>query len=197
MKAIFILATVVVLLLVISQSFVLFSVAKIEQHPYEVLKVYDDFEVRKYDSALFSSVILKDKSYEATSKSGFRVLAGYIFGGNEAGKTIAMTSPVEMELGDRTKMSFMVPSKYTEKDLPKPKNSQIFFERKEGAIMAAIRFGGWANDERIEKYKMKLIQLLEKQEIRHAGKFSYLGYNPPYALVARRNELVVQLIDFK
>ena len=189
-------AAVLVALLVISQSFVLFSVSKIEKHKYQVLKEFDDFEVRKYESALFSSVLMNEKSYDQTASSGFRVLAGYIFGGNERGEKIAMTSPVTMELGDSTKMSFMVPSNYTEKDLPKPKNGQIFFERREGAIMAAIRFGGWASDERIEKYKMKLIQLLEKQDIRYTGKFSYLGYNPPYALIARRNEIVVELLNY-
>lgn len=161
-----------------------------------VIKEYDEFEVRRYDSALFSSVVLEDTTYEQTANSGFRVLAGYIFGGNETGQKIAMTSPVTMELGDSTKMSFMVPSNYTEKDLPKPKNGRIFFERKEGAIMAAIRFGGWADDARIEKYKNDLIQALEKQGLKYTGKFSYLGYNPPYAIVARRNEVVVELVDF-
>ena len=197
MKTLVISAIVLVSLFVISQSFVLFSVSKIEQHKYNVVKVYDDFEVRQYESALFSSVVMKDTSYEATANSGFRVLAGYIFGGNETGEKIAMTSPVTMELGDSTKMSFMVPSNYTEQDLPKPKSGRIFFERKEGAIMAAIRFGGWANDERIQSFKNQLSESLKKEGIRHTGKFSYLGYNPPYALVARRNEVVVELIDFK
>jgi len=194
----FVITTIVLLsLFLISQSFILFSVSKIEQHKYSVIKEYDDFEIRKYESALFSSVVMKDTSYDQTSSSGFRVLAGYIFGGNETGEKIAMTSPVSMELGDSTKMSFMVPSNYTEKDLPKPKNGRIFFERKGGAIMAAFRFGGWANDQRIAKYKKQLSEALEKQGIQHTGKFSYLGYNPPYALIARRNEVVVELIGFQ
>ena len=197
MKPFLITTAVLVSLFLIAQSFIFLSVSKIEQHKYSVIKEYDDFEVRKYESALFSSVVMKDTSYDQTSSSGFRVLAGYIFGGNETGEKIAMTSPVSMEMGDSTKMSFMVPSNYTEKDLPKPKNGRIFFERKEGAIMAAIRFGGWANDKRIAKYKKQLAESLAKQGIQHTGKFSYLGYNPPYALIARRNEVVVELIGFK
>jgi hypothetical protein len=63
--------------------------------------------------------------------------------------------------------------------------------------MAAIRFGGWANDDRIEKYKQKLSLELEKQGLKHTGKFNYLGYNPPYALIARRNEVVVELVGFE
>ena len=197
MKPFVITTAALVSLFVIVQSFTIFSVSKIEQHKYAVIKEYDDFEIRKYESALFSSVVMKDTSYDQTSSAGFRVLAGYIFGGNETGEKIAMTSPVTMELGDSTKMSFMVPSNLTEKDLPKPKSGRIFFERKEGAIMAAIRFGGWANDKRIAKYKKKLSESLAKQGIQHTGKFSYLGYNPPYALIARRNEVVVELINYK
>lgn len=197
MKPFAITTLVLLSLFLLAQSFIYLSVSKIEQHKYSVVKVFDEFEVRKYESALFSSVIMSDTSYEQTSNSGFRVLAGYIFGGNETGEKIAMTSPVAMEFGDSTKMSFMVPAGYTEKDLPKPKNGRIFFERKTGTIMAAVRFGGWASDSRIEKYKKQLNDALAKQGIQHTGKFSYLGYNPPYALVARRNEIVVELLGFK
>jgi hypothetical protein len=179
--------------LVVLQSFIQSSMSKIEKHNYTVVKKYDDFEVRDYESALFSSVVLSDSTYENSSNKGFRVLAGYIFGGNETGEKIAMTSPVAMELGDSMKMSFMVPTRYEEQNLPKPNNEKIFFERKKGSRMAAIRFGGWANDERIEKYKNKLIEALKKEGITHLGNFIYLGYNPPYALIARRNEVVVEL----
>lgn len=179
------------------QSFIYFSTSSIEQLPYKVIKEYDDFEVRQYETALFSSVVLSDSTYEASSSKGFRVLAGYIFGGNTTGEKIAMTSPVAMEIGDSTKMSFMVPSGYTEETLPKPNNDKIFFEKKEGALMAAIRFGGWANDERIEEYKQKLIALLQKEGIAYGKTFMYLGYDPPYAVINRRNEIVVELMAYK
>lgn len=179
--------------LLVLQSFIQSSMSKIEKHNYTVVKKYDNFEVRDYESALFSSVVLSDSTYENSSSKGFRILAGYIFGGNENGEKIAMTSPVAMELGDSMKMSFMVPTRYEEQDLPKPNNEKIFFERKKGSRMAAIRFGGWANDQRIEKYKNKLIEALKKEGISHSENFVYLGYNPPYALIARRNEVVVEL----
>lgn len=193
MKKMFIIFLVIFGLFTIMQSFIYYSSSSIEKHAYKVLKEYDDFEVRQYETALFSSVVLSDSTYEESSNKGFRVLAGYIFGGNDTGEKIAMTSPVAMEIGDSTKMSFMVPSGYTEENLPKPNNDKIFFEKKEGSVMAAIRFGGWANDERIEEYKQKLIVLLQKEGISHSDKFMYLGYNPPYAVVNRRNEVVVEL----
>jgi len=197
MKKVIIILSILIVLFTIMQSFVYFSTSSIEKLPYKVIKEYDDFEVRQYETALFSSVVLSDTTYEESSSKGFRVLAGYIFGGNDTGEKIAMTSPVAMEIGDSTKMSFMVPSGYTEETLPKPNNGKIFFEKKEGTVMAAIRFGGWANDARIEEYKQKLIALLKKEGIAHAETFQYLGYNPPYAVINRRNEVVVELIGYK
>jgi hypothetical protein len=182
-------------LFLILQSFIQYSMSSIEKHKYTVIKKYDDFEIRDYEAALFSSVVLDASTYDNSANKGFRILAGYIFGGNENGEKIAMTSPVAMELGDSTKMSFMVPSNYNEGNLPKPTNEKIFFEKKNGSRMAAIRFGGWANDKRIEKYRLRLIEALKREGIQHNGNFAYLGYNPPYALIGRRNEIVVELVN--
>jgi len=86
MKTLIIISVTLVGLFVILQSFVMLSTSGIEKHEYKVIKAYDDFEVRSYESALFSSVIVNDTTYEASSNKGFRVLAGYIFGGNEEGE---------------------------------------------------------------------------------------------------------------
>ena len=178
-------------------AFISKSVRDTEQRKYQVLKSFDNFEVRKYDAALFSSVNLNADTYDKVSGTGFRTLAGYIFGGNESNEKIAMTSPVAMEIDDTSKMSFMVPAGMSMEDLPKPNNKQIYFEKQEEKIMAAISFGGWADDKKIEKYKLLLVSELEKNNLAHTGKFAYLGYNPPFEVVNRRNEIVVELIDFK
>ena len=78
----------------------------------------------------------------------------------------------------------------------KPNNGTIFFEKKEGSTMAAIRFGGWADDKTIEEFKLKLASLLMKEGLEHNGKFIYLGYNPPYVVIGRRNEIVVEIVNF-
>jgi hypothetical protein len=184
------------LVLLITQAFILKSSSKIEQHKYSVIKTYDSFEVRRYAKALFSSVKLNEKSYEEVSGKGFRVLAGYIFGNNVGNEKIAMTSPVAMEIGDSSKMSFMVPAGYSLDNLPKPTDNKIYFEVKEEAIMAAIQFSGWASDEKIEEFKNKLISDLAKENLKFTGNFSYLGYNPPYEIFNRRNEIVVELVNF-
>jgi len=187
----------ILLLTAIVQFFISRSTQKTEQLEYEVIKKYDQFEVRKYAPALFSSVKLNNQGYKAKASEGFSILAGYIFGDNESNEKIAMTSPVVMEIGDSSKMKFMVPKGYNLNNLPNPKNSKIVFENQEEKIFAAIRFDGWADDEKIEKYKTLLKEALLKEKIKFIDKFTFLGYNPPYEVINRRNEVVVELFDYQ
>jgi hypothetical protein len=195
MKAVIIIA--LLLVAAVSQIFVSKNTQQTEQHRYKVIKQFDKFEIRKYEAALFSSVKLNKKGYKESSSEGFGILAGYIFGDNETNEKIAMTSPVVMELGDTSKMRFMVPKNYTLKNLPTPKNDKILFEKQEEKIMAAIRFDGWADDEKIEKYKSILLAELDKEQLNYIPKFIFLGYNPPFEVLNRRNEVVVELINYK
>jgi hypothetical protein len=181
----------------LAQVFISKSTTQTEQRKYQVLKKYENFEIRKYEPALFSSVKLGKKSYSESSSEGFRILAGYIFGDNEKKEKISMTSPVTMELGDTSKMMFMVPKSHDMESLPDPSNSKIVFEKQSEKIVAAIRFDGWANDKKIEKYQSILKTALAKEKIAHNNKFAFLGYNPPYDLVNRRNEVIVELVNYK
>jgi hypothetical protein len=197
MKILFVIIILIVSVVTMAQVYISKYSSRTEQHKYEVIKSYDKFEIRRYVPALFSSVILEKKGYKENSGEGFRILAGYIFGGNESNEKIAMTSPVAMELGDTSKMMFMVPESYQLENLPTPNNSKIVFEKKEEKIMAAIQFSGWADDEKIEKYKLILINELEKEKLLSNGKFTFLGYNAPFELTNRRNEVIVELINYK
>jgi len=186
----------IIAIMALAQFFISKSTNQTEQHQYQVLKKYENFEIRKYEAALFSSVKLGTKGYNESSSEGFRILAGYIFGDNETKEKISMTSPVTMELGDTSKMMFMVPKSYNLASLPHPKNNKIIFEKQEEKIFAAIRFDGWANDKKIAEYQSILIEALAKEKIAHNNKFAFLGYNPPYDLVNRRNEVIVELINY-
>lgn len=192
--AIILAATVVVF--IIAQAFIMKGVSQTERHAYEVLEQWGDVEIRRYASALFSSVELPDKPYREVSGSGFRVLAGYIFGGNESGEKIAMTSPVVMEYSDTPRMMFMVPSDYNREQLPAPNDKRIQFHEEESCVMAVVRFGGWADDAKIADYRKKLEQALEAKGIAHSGVFRYMGYNPPFEVSNRRNEVAVELVAY-
>ncbi len=175
------------------QLYLLFGQRNIEKYPYVVQKKYGQFEIRTYEATLFTSVKLNTKGYENSSRRGFSILAGYIFGNNERNEKIAMTSPVTMSLGDSVTMMFMVPKKLKKDMLPKPNQSGIEFKEEPAKQLAAIRFGGWANDTKIEKYKQKLIAALEAEGIKYSNRFYFFGYNAPFEVFNRKNEVLVEL----
>lgn len=193
MKIILIIIGLIATIFIGIQIFAMQSQNDIESYPYTVVKTYDAFEVRDYEASLFTSVKLPMKNYKEGSSKGFSILAGYIFGGNEREEKIAMTSPVSMSLEDSMTMMFMVPRDLEKENLPKPNQSNIEFKEEPAKRMAAIRFGGWADDAKIADYKEKLISVLAAEGIQHTSRFFFFGYNPPYEVVNRRNEVVVEL----
>ena len=194
MKIIFFGLVSLFVLFITTQAFVMKSTSNTEMYAYKVIKKYDSFEIREYASANFTYVTMNASSYKESSGKGFRSLAGYIFGDNDKNEKIAMTSPVAMSLDDSTTtMMFMVPSEHKLGDLPKPNNSDVKFKKEPGKTVAAITFGGWADDEKIKAYTTKLKNLLKANGITHLDNFSFLGYNPPFEVINRRNEIIVEL----
>ena len=185
----------VAILFILFQSFVYMSTNKTKEQPYTVLEKDGDIEIRLYPPATLATVQSKAKSYSEMASPGFRTLAGYIFGGNESETQIAMTSPVQMDINDSlSSMSFVMPEGYDMNNLPKPNNSQVILSQTEEQVMAAIRFSGFADDESREKHKQELLNYLNSKGIQTKGNFKFLGYNPPYQLVGRRNEVVIEIV---
>jgi len=56
-----------------------------------------------------------------------------------------------------------------------------------------IKFGGFASTESINKHRALLEKSLQEKEIPYHGSFRFQGYNPPYQLLGRRNEVIVAL----
>jgi hypothetical protein len=193
MKIISIVLGVLLLIFIGIQLFAIKSQRNIETYPYKVTKTYDSFEIRDYEPTLFTSVKLSTKNYKESSSKGFSILAGYIFGDNDRNEKIAMTSPVAMTLEDPITMLFMVPKKFEKEKLPQPNQPQIVFKKEPAKTVAAISVIGWADDDKIEHYKKKLKFALEKEEIPYTNRFYFLGYNAPYEVFNRKNEVIVEL----
>ena len=193
MKIVTIILIVIIVVFAFAQIYFMLLQRNIETYPYTVKKKYDRFEIRKYEATLFTSVTLTSKGYKNTSSQGFSILAGYIFGKNDRKEKISMTSPVSMSLEDSTTMMFMVPKKLNKETLPKPEQSGIEFKEEPAKLLAAISFGGWANDAKIEKYKNELKAVLDAQGITYSNKFYFFGYNAPFEVFNRKNEVLVEL----
>lgn len=193
MKILLILLGVILLAFIVIQVFAISGQRNIETYPYVVNQKYNSFEIRRYEATLFTSVQLSGNTYKDNSSKGFSILAGYIFGGNEKNEKIAMTSPVAMSLEDSMTMMFMVPREFKRETLPQPNQSQIKFREEPAKTVAAITFGGWSNDKKIEKYKQLLISALEAESISYTNRFYFFGYNPPFEIFNRKNEIIVEL----
>ena len=191
-SAVLLLSLVSVCLIYYSKSMA--SNQRIEEYPYEVINTYQSFEIRRYEEALFTSIRLNSTSYKQGSSKGFSILANYIFGGNDRKQRIAMTSPVTMTLEDNMRVMFMIPNSLERDDMPLPNDRLIDFILEPKKTLAVVTFGGWASDKKIAKYKSRLTEALSNERIQYENKFFIFGYNPPYEIFNRRNEVAVEIL---
>ena len=193
MKTIYIVVGSVAVLFIVAQFFIHRSSTNIEMYPYTVADVVEGIEIRNYKARLFTNVPLANQGYKQNASKGFSKLGGYIFGANARNEKIAMTSPVSMSLGDTPSMGFMVPQAISKEALPKPNQADITFKQEPQKTMAVITFSGWVSDATIKEYKDTLIAVLKANDIEHTNEFYCFGYNPPYDLFFRKNEIAVVL----
>lgn len=194
MKVFIITLIILIGLFMLFQTYTIMSINKTETQAYKVIKVEEKFEIRYYPAATMAMISSTSKSYRDLGSSGFRKLAKYIFGGNSEKKQIAMTSPVHMDISDtKSTMAFVLPSAYNQTNLPKPNDSSISIITSEPEYVAVIQFGGFASNETIDKHRAMLENELKNKGLSYYGDFRYLGYNPPYQLFGRRNEVIVAL----
>ncbi len=191
-KMLYVLSSLIIIF-IIFQVYTSFAVGKTEQQKYEVLRKDGNIEVRYYPSCIMATV-QKNGTYSKSANNGFRTLAGYIFGNNQENEKIAMTSPVWVKNEENNmQMSFVMPSKYFLKDLPSPNDENIQLKEIQPRRFVAIQFGGFSNDKKIKKKSEELIQWLEKEGITYEKEIYYAGYNPPYQLFNRLNEVLILL----
>ena len=165
-----------------------------ERQKYRLVQSEKAFDIRYYPSATLATVYTSANSYRQISTPGFRKLAGFIFGGNETNTKISMTAPVHMDINDSmSAMSFVMPSAYENKTLPAPNDSNVILEKSKAEYVAVIKFSGYATDTKIEHYSKQLKSILIERGISFHGNFRFLGYNPPYQFIGRRNEIIVSI----
>lgn len=189
-----IIVSILVGLFIVFQIYTTMASEKTSTQAYKVIRTEKDFEIRFYPVVTMATITSTAKTYKELGSLGFRKLAGYIFGGNSSKQKIAMTAPVHMDINDSaSSMSFVMPSEYHKDNLPKPNDSGVKIETSTAEYVAVVKFGGFASGEKIKKYTELLDELLKKNNLPHYGNFRFLGYNPPYQLFGRRNEIIVTL----
>lgn len=175
-----------------------------------------NIEVRSYDPMIVAEVTTSGERGDAINE-GFRILAGYIFGGNGGkrsiemtapvtqqsaqpeGEKIAMTAPVIQEAGeaqDEWKVRFVMPPEYSIASLPKPNDDRIKFIKVPPYKAAVVRFSGLNTDSNLATHKADLIRWTKVNQIRTEGEPIYAFYNPPWTLpFMKRNEVMLKISD--
>ena len=161
----------------------------IEEPVYQVEKAWEaeQIEIRAYAPRIMAVTGMNEDS-----DSGFRVLAGYIFGGNAEEQKIAMTAPVQQTMAGEKEMAFMMPAEYALKDLPPPEDQRVSFREAPAYPAAVIQFSGWASAEKADENWQQLQRFLIAEGIDITGEPTLNQYNPPWTLpFMRRNEIIV------
>lgn len=194
MKLLLIFLLILSALFAASQIYTSMAKKKTDEQEYTVIRTEENLEIRFYPSVTMASINSTATSYRELGSSGFNKLAAFIFGKNSSNLKIAMTSPVHMAITDSSsKMSFVMPPEYNKDNLPQPNNPDVKIETTNDQYVAAITFSGFASDKKIKEYTAKLESALKQNAISYYDTFRVLGYNPPFQLFSRRNEIIVNV----
>jgi hypothetical protein len=180
-------------------------------------------EIRKYEPYLIAETTVEESSMRKAGSVGFGRCAGYIFGkntpvnknepekmamtapvrsvGEASGEKMAMTSPVRSEgnTKGKTKISFVIGSKYNLQNAPRPIDKSVKVKRVNGHYLAARSFSGPPpSDDRVAEERNKLVEVCEREGIRVRGgkdETYVYGYHDPVVTpnLLRKNEVCVMI----
>lgn len=169
-------------------------------------------EIRTYGERIAAQTVVTGSS-EAARNRGFQRLAGYIFGGNNARTSIAMTAPVaQADEGrsqsiamtapvaqgavgqDRWTIQFFMPSEYTMASLPVPRDPAVVLAVVPAETYAVLRFSGLGSARAVAEKEAELDAALNGSGWTSAGEPVVWFYDPPWTLPPlRRNEVAVRV----
>ncbi|HET9649678.1 MAG TPA: heme-binding protein [Microlunatus sp.] len=183
-----------------------------EQQPYEVVRSYPAFELRRYPAHLVAEVSVHG-SFEEAGNRAFRSLFGYITGQNASARSVAMTAPVVQENVTSEKIAmtapvvqvedssgdyvvaFVLPGSLTAETAPVPADPKVRVREVPERLAAAMRYSGrWTEG----AYRRRLAQL-ESEVVaagfRPNGAAKFARFDPPFKpWFLRRNEVVQDVV---
>lgn len=171
------------------------SYGKYEAPSYSVEAQIGDAEIRRYDPQTLAMVTVSGGQRDALNR-GFRALAGYIFGGNAGGQSIAMTSPVTQTAptdGVST-VTFMVPRAWSVDTLPQPNNRAVAFREVAERRMLVLTFSGRAGPSILAAREAELREIATQAGLTLVGGAEYAFYDDPFTMPwTRRNEVAFEI----
>ncbi len=182
----------------------------VEEPKYLIALKEGNFEIRDYPGQIAAEVSVSGERFSAAN-AGFRILAKYIFGGNERRTSIAMTAPVtqnpigaesiamtkpvkQIACDNGWVIRFGIPRGATLDSLPTPKDKRIRLLSLPPTRFAVARFSGLAREPSISMQTAQLMTFIAAHHFEATGQPSLARYNPPWTLwFLRRNEIMIPL----
>lgn len=163
-------------------------------------------EIRRYGPRIAAQTVVTGDENEARN-TGFRRIAGYIFGGNHRQTKIAMTAPVAQQT-DKIAMTapvaqsrgsdgesviqFFMPSKWSMELLPEPDDDRVKLVEVPGETYAVLRFTGDRSSAAVAARTAELLKGLQRSCFQAKREPVAWFYDPPWTLpFRRRNEVAV------
>jgi len=177
----------------------------LEIAPYSVSRTAaEGYEERVYPARKWVMTQMQHTSRDSVSMPLFGRLFNYISGQNDKQVKINMTAPVSMFIQPGTgpsakntfTMAFYIPSAFQNKDTPKPTNTDVSIEDR-GEFKVFVRtYGGFSDHEMTLNEHTALLNSLseeDKKKVDPSGPFYSAGYDAPFTLLNRRNEIWLPL----
>ncbi|MEQ1684987.1 MAG: heme-binding protein [Burkholderiaceae bacterium] len=181
----------------------------IEEPAYEIIRKFDNVELRQYAPYVVAEVVL-DAAAEDAGSQAFPILAGYIFGKNKGEKKLAMTAPVtqtaapmrmdmtapvtQAAMGGRTQVQFVLPKGVTLATAPEPIDPRVQLRAMPAATWAVIRYSGTWSQGNDGEHLARLKASLEAHGVATRGEPVLARYNSPFTpWFMRRNEIWLAL----
>jgi len=182
----------------------------IEEPRFETVMQQGAFEVRRYAPYMVAEVQVAG-DFEQAGGRAFRLLANYIFGGNQGQREMAMTAPVIQAPAPPVKMAmtapvtqtasdggwrvqFVLPSDITAANAPVPNNPKVTVREEPARTVAVVRYSGMWTAANYAEHVALLKESADKAGLRLQGEPVLSRFNGPLTLpFLRRNEVWMEV----
>jgi hypothetical protein len=164
---------------------------------FELLKKFDDFELRHYPDYVLMQVEVQGDFMRAGNVA-FGPLISYISGNNDAGSKIAMTAPViqQTTAPDMHLVSFVLPEGMKPQDVPLPRNARVTTVPVAAHDAAVRTFGGSWKAERFREQGEQLLGAVAREGLEAQGNLYFARFDPPWKPgFLKHNEALVTVTD--
>ena len=172
---------------------------KLDCPDYVVVEKTEDYELRHYKPSKWAASEECGIDHKVAASKNFRKLFAYISSVNEKKVKIPMTKPVMTRVKVSQEpfcesdylMHFFVPHSL-QKNTPKPTSPKVKLIEYPETFVYVRSFGGFSTSKNLQENGAKLYAALQKDKILYDdSEYLYAGYDAPYKLTNRHNEIMV------